>query len=99
MFSKVKSGQSMGENNRSFRISAVQPADIPSLHRLVRDLAEYEQLSEICVSTESDLRDALFGARPAAEALIARLYADPEVIAGFALYFHTYSTFLGRRSL
>ncbi len=89
----------MDQNNRSFRISAVQPADVHALHRLVRELAEYEQLTEICVSTESDLRDALFGAGPAAEALVARLYEDSEVIVGFALYFHTYSTFLGRRSL
>jgi GNAT superfamily N-acetyltransferase len=42
------------------------------------------------------LRSALFGPRPAAEALIARIDGDP---AGFALYFHNFSTFLGKHGL
>ena len=86
-------------NDASFTIAPAQPADVPDLHELVRELAEYEQLTRLCVSTPADLDAALFGARPAAEALIARLDADSQEAAGFALFFHTYSTFLGRRSL
>jgi GNAT superfamily N-acetyltransferase len=81
------------------RIRPATPADVPPLHALVRALAEYERLSALCTSTEADLHAALFGPRPVAEALIARLDANSEVAAGFALFFHTYSTFLGRPSL
>ena len=88
-----------GSDDRSFRISPARPQDVADLHALVRGLAEYERLTALCVSTQADLADALFGPHPAAEALIARLDANPEISAGFALFFHTYSTFLGRRSL
>ena len=63
---------------------------------MIAALARYEKLSYLCVASEADLADALFGPRPAAEALIARSGAEA---AGFALFFHSYSTFLGRRSL
>ena len=86
-------------SDASFTIAPAQPADVPDLHDLIRELAEYERLTRLCVSTPADLDAALFGARPAAEALIARLDADSQDAAGFALFFHTYSTFLGRRSL
>ena len=81
------------------RIVAATQHDVADLHRLVRALAEYERLTALCTSTEADLRDALFGAHPVAEALIARLDANSEICIGFALFFLTYSTFLGRRSL
>ena len=81
----------MSSNDRSFRIRSATPADVPDLHALIRGLAEYERLSDICVSTEDDLASALFGEIPAAEALIARPDGNTEVCAGFALFFHTYS--------
>ena len=86
-------------NERSFRIAAAAPDDIADLHALVRSLAEFERLGDLCTSTEAELADALFGPHPVAEALIARLDAKSEICIGFALFFHTYSTFLGRRSL
>ena len=86
-------------NERSFRIAPASRDDVGDLQALVRRLAEYERLGAICVSTEADLTDALFGPRPVAEALIVRLDANPQLCIGFALFFHTYSTFLGRRSL
>lgn len=86
-------------NDRSFRITHAAPVDVPDLHALVRSLAEYERLGDICTSTEEDLAEALFGPRPAAEALIARLEANSHKCIGFALFFHTYSTFTGRRGL
>jgi len=88
----------MNERER-FRIAAARPADVSDLHALVRGLAEYERLSEVCVSTEADLHRALFIPPAACEALIARLDEESEEAAGFALFFHTYSTFLGRRGL
>ena len=86
-------------NGRSFRIERALPDDVPALHALVRALAGYERLDALCMSTVADLRCALFGAHRCAEALIARLEPDSEICTGFALFFHTYSTFLGRRSL
>lgn len=86
-------------NGRSFRIERALPDDVPALHALVRALADYERLDALCTSREGDLREALFGAHPCAESLIARLEPDSEICIGFALFFHTYSTFLGRRSL
>jgi GNAT superfamily N-acetyltransferase len=82
-----------------FRIAPAVPADVADLHALIRALAEFEKLSPACVSTEADMADALFGPHPAAEALIARETANPAPAAGFALFFHTFSTFLGRRGL
>ena len=70
--------------------------DIPELHAMVRALADFERLSHLCLVTQRDLEDALFGPHPAAEALIA--WSDARA-AGFALFHHSFSTFLGRRGL
>ena len=86
-------------NERSFRITPAAAADVLGLHELIVGLATYEGLADICVATPEDLTRALFGDARCAEALIARLDANPEVIAGFALFFQTYSTFLGRPTL
>ena len=66
---------------------------MPHILRFIRGLAEYEKLSDRCVATEASLRQTLFGERPYAEVLIARLGDEP---VGFALFFHSYSTFLAR---
>jgi GNAT superfamily N-acetyltransferase len=71
-------------------------ADVPLVHGLIRQLAVYEKLEHAMVSTEADLAEALFGARPAAEALVAELAGAP---VGFALFFTTFSTFVGRPGL
>lgn len=81
---------------QNFLIRAAERRDVPDVHAMIVALAGFEKLSHLCVATEADLARALFGPRPAAEALIA--WADDQA-AGFALYFHTFSTFLGRRSL
>ena len=80
----------------AFAIRRASREDVSDLHAMIAALARYEKLSHLCVASETDLDDALFGPLPAAEALIARCGTQA---AGFALFFHTYSTFLGRRSL
>jgi GNAT superfamily N-acetyltransferase len=72
------------------------PQDAQLICDLIRELAEYEKLAHEAVATPAMITDALFGRRPWAEALIAR--ADGEA-AGFALYFHNFSTFLARPGL
>jgi GNAT superfamily N-acetyltransferase len=86
-------------NERSIRILPATRADLPDIQALILALAEYERLAHLCVATEAQLAEALFGARPAAEVQIARIDGDEGPAAGFALFCHTFSTFLGRRTL
>ena len=74
-------------------ISFATCEDVPLIRDLISQLAEYEKLSHEMIATEEDLRKALFGERPYAECLIARLDGQP---AGFALFFHNFSTFLAK---
>ena len=67
-------------------------SDVPQIHALVRELADYERSAELVRSTPDDLEAALFGPQPAAYALVAE--ADGTVV-GFALYFLNYSTWTG----
>ncbi|HYR06186.1 MAG TPA: GNAT family N-acetyltransferase [Longimicrobium sp.] len=78
------------------RIRPATEADVPLILRFIRELAEYERLLHEVVATEERLRDTLFGARPAAEVVIAE--EDGEAL-GFALFFHNYSTFLAQPGL
>ena len=76
---------------RQLLIRAATPADAGEVMRLIRALAEYEKLSDMCVGTPEMLREALFGARPSCEALVAERGGRS---VGFALFFTTFSTFL-----
>ena len=67
--------------------------DVPTILRCIQALAEFERLADACVATEELLRDALFGERPAAEVVLAW---EGDTIAGFALWFRSFSTFLAR---
>lgn len=78
------------------RIRAATEDDVPLVHRFIRELAEYERLEHEVVATEDHLRETLFGQRPYAEVMIAEMEGEP---AGFALFFHNYSTFLARPGL
>ena len=71
-------------------------ADVPIILELIRGLAEYERLAHECVATEAALEATLFGQRPGAEVIIALADGTP---AGFALFFHNYSTFLAKRGI
>jgi GNAT superfamily N-acetyltransferase len=75
------------------QIRTATTADVPAILGFIRALAEYEKLSHAVVATEELLREQLFGTRPAAEVLIAELNGRS---VGFALYFHSFSTFLAR---
>ena len=69
------------------------PEDVELLHTLVCELAEYEKLRDAVRATEESMRAALFGPRPYCEALVGEIDGSP---AGFALFFHNYSTFAGK---
>ena len=80
----------------SLTITPATPGDVPTILALIRELAEYEKLLDRVEATEQRLRETLFGPRPYAEVLIARLDGQP---VGYALFFHNYSTFLARPGL
>lgn len=75
------------------RIRSAAPADAALILSLIRELADYEKMLDQVTATEADLKTALFGPRPSAECLVAELDGKP---AGFALFFHNFSTFLGK---
>jgi GNAT superfamily N-acetyltransferase len=77
-------------------IRPANPGDIPEILAFVRALAAYERMSEAVKATEADLLRDGFGTNPFFSCLIARHDGRP---AGFALYFFSYSTFLGRPGL
>lgn len=82
--------------NSELAIREATESDIPSLLKLIRELAEYEKLTHILVATEELYKEALFGERPVAEALMAFYEGEP---VGYAVFFHDFSTFLGRAGL
>jgi GNAT superfamily N-acetyltransferase len=76
--------------------SGIRPAtveDVSLILSFIKELADFERLSHEVVATEDILRESLFGERRAAEVVIGQQGDDP---AGFALFFHSFSTFLGR---
>ncbi len=77
-------------------IRPATPADVGTILRFVRDLAAFEREPDAVEATEETLTEALFGAQPAAEAVIAEDATGP---LGFALFFHNFSTWTGRRGL
>jgi GNAT superfamily N-acetyltransferase len=79
-----------------FHIRAATQEDIALVLAFVRELAEYERLSHLVSATEARLRESLFGAHPGAEVVLGFAGDMP---AGFAVYFHNFSTFLGIKGL
>jgi GNAT superfamily N-acetyltransferase len=78
------------------RVRPATEADVALIVRFIRGLAEYERLLHECHATEEKIRLSLFGDRRDAEVVIAEVAGEP---AGFALFFHNYSTFLAQRGL
>jgi GNAT superfamily N-acetyltransferase len=77
----------------TLNIRPAERADVPLVADLIRQLAVFEKLEHEVVLTDELLVAGLFGARPYAEAVIAEEDGLP---IGFALFFHTFSTFLAR---
>lgn len=85
-----------GAGASAFRVAPATPRDVPAIVAMIRGLAAYEKLSHLCAPTAAGVRAALFGPSPAAEVLIGR---EGRTAVAFALFFHNFSTFLGRRGL
>ncbi len=76
-----------------FEIRTATMADVPLILSFIRKLAEYEKLAHEVTVTEAGLREVLFGERRYAEVIIADDHGQP---VGFALFFHNFSTFVGK---
>ena len=77
-------------------IRAALPADIPTILTFIHELATYERQPDAVTATESDLQRDGFGPTPRFTCLIAEYNEEP---AGFALYFTSYSTWLGHHGI
>ncbi len=77
-------------------IRPASPDDVPAIHRLVRELAEYERSADQVVASPDDLRRALFGQQPA---VFAHVAVHDGAVAGFALWFLNFSTWTGRHGI
>lgn len=86
-------GTFLFHSGRLIMIRFAGPADVPTICQLIRDLAEYERLSDRVDFDERKMHEHLFGPRPFAEVLLAE---SAGVVVGFALFFHNYSTFRGK---
>lgn len=82
--------------NSLLTIRAARPEDAALVFEFIRGIAEYEKLTHELVATEQDIRAALSGDQPRVEVLLADWAGQP---AAFALFFHNFSTFVGRRGL
>jgi len=80
----------------NFEIRPARVEDVPVILELIRELATYERAPDEVAATEEQLVDVLFGERPAAEVLLAFEGKSP---IGFAVFFHNFSTWLGRPGL
>jgi GNAT superfamily N-acetyltransferase len=92
----MDAGERRSMDTATLRIDSAQAQDAGEVVALIRALAVYEKLEHEVVATEESVRASLFGERPGAEVLLARVGAET---VGFAVFFHNYSTFLGRRGI
>jgi GNAT superfamily N-acetyltransferase len=79
-----------------FAVRSARVEDVPIILQLIRDLATYERAPNEVSATEEQLVDVLFGEKPAAEVLLA---FEKDTPVGFAVFFHNFSTWLGRPGL
>jgi hypothetical protein len=80
----------------AFSLRAAEARDVPAMIAMIRELAEFERLSHLVKIRAEDLHDHLFGPKPVVEAVVAEVGAE---LAGHALFFTSYSTFLGQPGL
>lgn len=82
--------------NTTFQIRKSVPEDIPLILQLIKEIAEYEKLSHEVIATKEILMESLFSEKKSAEVVIGEWDGKP---VGYALFFHNFSTFLGKKGL
>jgi len=85
-----------GNLTKNVTIREAKPEDVSAILEMVAELAEFEKLTDQLVATEEDYQNSLFGAVPVAEALVAE---DEAGLVGYAIFFSTFSTFIGKAGI
>ncbi|MCB1079226.1 MAG: GNAT family N-acetyltransferase [Verrucomicrobiae bacterium] len=81
-----------------FHIRTARPEDVPEIHDMIGELADFERLRDQFVASIDDLTASFFGPQPPAGALVAE-NAETGALVGYAIFFTTFSTFLGKAGL
>lgn len=84
------------ENSSNLNIRIAEKEDVPLILEFIKGIAEFEKLSHLVEATEDTLMESMFGERPYAEVFFAELDGVP---AGFTVFFHNFSTFVGKQGL
>ncbi|CAM5192473.1 GNAT superfamily N-acetyltransferase OS=Castellaniella defragrans OX=75697 GN=HNR28_000166 PE=4 SV=1 [Castellaniella defragrans] len=82
-----------------YQLRDARESDIPSIHALMREMAEFEKLTDIFKATPDSLRTSFFGPEPAAHGLVIAPDSSPDTAIAYIMWFHNYSSFLDRRGL
>jgi GNAT superfamily N-acetyltransferase len=78
------------------QIRAATRGDVAAIYALIGEMATFEKLTHLLEVTEDGLASALFGPQPSAEAIVTERAGE---VVAYALFFHNFSTFVGRRGL
>ncbi len=89
----------MSDASKPYRLRPASAQDIPHILGLMREMAEFEKLTDIFQATEASLRKSFFGAQPAANCLVAHTADRPQAPVAYIMWFHNYSSFLDKRGL
>lgn len=89
----------MTEVSKRYQLRDARPQDIPHVLGLMREMAEFEKLTDIFKATEASLQRSFFGENPAAHCLVAHASDQPELPVAYIMWFHNYSSFLDKRGL
>lgn len=82
-----------------YRLRAARESDIPAIHALMREMAEFEKLTATFRATHDSLRASFFGPKPAANCLVITPEVGPDAAIAYIMWFHNYSSFLDRPGL
>jgi len=83
----------------AYQLRAARQADIPHILALMREMAQFEKLTDIFKATETSLHASFFGPQPAANCLVAHTSDQPDLPVAYIMWFHNYSSFLDKRGL
>lgn len=82
-----------------YELRSATPADLPAVLALMREMAEFEQLTHLFQATEASLAQSFFGPRPAAHCLVGHPAGEAGSPVAYVIWFNNYSSFLDKRGL
>lgn len=89
----------MSDVNNHYQLRPARPRDIPRILSLMREMAEFEKMTDILKATEESLHKSFFSERPSANCLVAHTAGEPGRPVAYIMWFHNYSSFLDKRGL